>query len=135
MNDRFRRVYAWMTVSGMLDTLTSGVENIEWAKSDLRSIDRLYIAVSQKLRASQKESSDTSLQHNSENKELTLDEVKLRFTDIQDVQGDDEAAHAREDKLYHDFVKHVAEVGNSQLREMAVEILKTKDLGFRRWAS
>ena len=43
-------------------------------------------------------------------------------------------AHEKEDELYAEFIKHVAQNDNSPfMQEMARAILKTKDLDFERW--
>ena len=64
---------------------------------------------------------------------MTLEEVKSCVEEIENEKGDDEEAHCEEDRLYENFIKHVASAGNDELKEMAVEILKTKDISFSRW--
>jgi hypothetical protein len=66
---------------------------------------------------------------------LDIDEIKARVADIQYLQFDSEGAHWREDSLYADFAKHVANYGPPGLAEMAREMLKTQELGFDRWCA
>ncbi len=47
--------------------------------------------------------------------------------------GEPEAAHGREDDLFHDFTRHVAEVGPEPLAGMAKELLKVLELDHPRW--
>lgn len=66
---------------------------------------------------------------------MTIEEIRNKVQEIYMVSADDEAAHGHEDDLYHEFVKHIAETGNKKQREMATEILKTKDIKFARWCA
>ena len=64
---------------------------------------------------------------------MTLDEVKAWVAKIDAGKDDDEGAHCGEDDLHEAFIRHVAEVGDPALREMANEVLKTGDISFARW--
>ena len=64
---------------------------------------------------------------------MTLDEVKTWVAKIDAGSGDDECAHCEEDELHVAFIRHVAEVGDPALKEMATEVLKTGDISFSRW--
>jgi hypothetical protein len=66
---------------------------------------------------------------------MNLAEAVKRVQQVEAIKGDDERAHSMEDRLYFDFVYHVSEYGNIKLREIAKEILKTKDIRFDRWCA
>lgn len=65
---------------------------------------------------------------------MTHDEAKQRVEEIRTLAGDDEAAHAAEDQLYHDFVFFVA-MREGPHRAIAAEILKTGKIKFSRWCA
>lgn len=50
-------------------------------------------------------------------------------------EEDAEAAHAFEDKLRADFIKHVANVSRGNLGLMASAILETDKIQFNRWSA
>ena len=64
---------------------------------------------------------------------VTLDEVKAWVAKIDAGKDDDGCAHCDEDDLHKAFIRHVAEVGDPALKEMATEVLKTGDISFARW--
>ena len=64
---------------------------------------------------------------------MTLDEVKAWVAKIYAGRGDDECAHSEEDDLHVAFIRHVAEVGDPALKEMATEVLKTNNISFSGW--
>lgn len=64
---------------------------------------------------------------------MNMNDIYERIQEIYMVSGDNEVAHSHEDDLYRDFVKYIAETGNKNQREMALEILKTKEIKFARW--
>ena len=66
---------------------------------------------------------------------MNLSQVKQKIDEIAASQWDDEAAHSLEDNLYFDFVKHVSEVADGELKDTALEVLKTKELDFARWCA
>lgn len=66
---------------------------------------------------------------------MDLEYCKDAVKKIDDGRGDGESAHCSEDELYEAFIRHVAEVGSKELRKMATEILKTKDISFARWCA
>lgn len=56
--------------------------------------------------------------------------IRSKIEEIQKLGKDDnEMAHALEDDLYYEYVKYHADKGC----ELAIEIIKTKDLDFTRW--
>jgi hypothetical protein len=64
---------------------------------------------------------------------MTLEEIEKRLTEIEDCSGDCESAHAQEDLLMEDFIKHVAEVGTAELAEKARAVLRSAEIKFSRW--
>ena len=66
---------------------------------------------------------------------MNLSQVKQKIADIDECRCDDEAAHCLEDNLYFDFVKHVSEVADGELKDAAIEVLKTKEIYFARWCA
>jgi hypothetical protein len=66
---------------------------------------------------------------------MTIDDIRKAVKHIEGVSGDPEAAHSKEDDLYHAFVKHIAksEMGNFSI--MAKEVLKTEKIKFSRWCA
>lgn len=64
---------------------------------------------------------------------LTVADVKERIEEIRRAarDDDDEAAHAREDELHQDVLRHFAGLGH----ELAAEALKTCDIEFERWCA
>lgn len=65
---------------------------------------------------------------------MTPEEIKQRIEEIKNSYG--ESQHSKEDDLYRDFVEYVSRCKSYRgLREMAKEILKTKDMKFERWCA
>ena len=63
---------------------------------------------------------------------MNIQKIKEQIAEIED--SDSESAHAEEDMLYTKFVEHVSLYPNDlDLREMALEVLKTKSMDFDRW--
>ena len=63
---------------------------------------------------------------------MTVTEVKERVEAIRlAARTDDEAAHASEDTLHQDVLRHFAGLGH----ELAAEALKTNDIEFARWCA
>ena len=63
---------------------------------------------------------------------MTKAEITAAVDYIKAVAGDDEAAHSKEDDLYHDFVAFVA-TRNDDIGHLARIVLKTTDINFSRW--
>ena len=59
---------------------------------------------------------------------MTVDEVKRRLEEIRQAIGDDEQAHALEDELFADVLRHYAGTGSA----IAIEALKSKVMDFAR---
>lgn len=67
--------------------------------------------------------------------------IKDRVAEIgvpgKEEEGDNECRHIMEDELYIDFIEYIAKTDNlpniSQLKLMAQEVLKAKDIHFTRW--
>jgi hemerythrin-like domain-containing protein len=67
---------------------------------------------------------------------MTLDDIKEKIDLIRAWKHVDDCAHAYEDELYEDFVRHVAKYKRDpELKKMASEILKTKRFKFHRWVN
>ena len=67
---------------------------------------------------------------------MNIETIKNALYEIKNNQDDDEVQHSLEDKLLWDFVKHINESRDkypAELRLMAAEILKSKDIKFNRW--
>ncbi len=63
---------------------------------------------------------------------MNIKDIQEKVEAINADQKDYERAHALEDALYLEFVKHVAQAENPKLRALALEVLKTKDIKFAR---
>ncbi len=57
------------------------------------------------------------------------------LTAINEAAHDPEAAHNLEDALYNEFIRHVATHGDENLRNMAMLVLRSKDISFPRWCA
>ena len=69
---------------------------------------------------------------------MDIDYIKNALTDIKNAVDDDETQHILEDELLWDFVKHINDDSDkypSELRLMATEILKSKEIDFWRFHS
>lgn len=64
---------------------------------------------------------------------LTIDDIKKHVDYISLIKYDNEEAHAVEDTLYEEFITFVSIHAKGKLKEMAKEVLKTKDIKFDRW--
>lgn len=66
---------------------------------------------------------------------MNIKEIQRRVAEIKECAAadDDEAAHAREDRLYEDFIVYISKNGSDEVKAMATEILKTADIKFSRW--
>ena len=73
---------------------------------------------------------------------MTLEEIRAKVREIKALQDNNQAAHVKEDKLYHAFIKEIAQQDEEEARgyvfcadlaEKAREILKTDDIDFVRW--
>lgn len=66
---------------------------------------------------------------------MNMQEVIDRVDSIRRTgEGDDEAAHSMEDKLYRDFIAHVTK-RKGKLGQMAKVVLSTQDFDFCRWTA
>jgi hypothetical protein len=66
---------------------------------------------------------------------MTVEEVERRVEEIRAAAGDDEVAHSLEDKLHRDVLAYFAEHERWDVRDIAQEALKTRELGFARWTA
>lgn len=60
---------------------------------------------------------------------ITLSAVKACLKDIEEYAGDPEAAHAKQDVLYLNVLRQLAQDGN----RLAAEAIKANDIEFDRW--
>ncbi len=59
-----------------------------------------------------------------------------RLQSIKAVAGDDEVAHAMEDDLWRDVLRHIAnDPAKSEFAALAMLALKTDEIDFRRWCA
>ena len=54
--------------------------------------------------------------------------------DIEEIKGDDEAAHAKEDRIYKAVLNAIAD-GHPDAQELAREALKASKIDFARWCA
>lgn len=73
---------------------------------------------------------------------MLIENIRKRVQDIATMAmlGDYEAAHAREDSLYHDFIKYVeicVEEGkwDPDMKQKVAAVLGTKHIDFQRWCA
>lgn len=70
---------------------------------------------------------------------MNLQEVKDEVKRIKSISNDDEMAHAAEDDLRERFLKYVISCPNyvtkAELKELAVEVMKTSKIKFGRWTA
>ena len=66
---------------------------------------------------------------------MDLKGIKSTLLEIQRADGDDAKQHELEDKLLWDFVTYISEKEHYtiELKVMANEILKSKNIEFSRW--
>ena len=65
---------------------------------------------------------------------MTLEDIEKEVDKIRSIAWDSEVAHGEEDRLYANFVQHIAETGDKNQQEMANAVLETKNFKFSRWA-
>lgn len=65
---------------------------------------------------------------------MNKSDVKKRVAEIAAVTSDFEAAHGREDDLYRDVLRAIAE-GAPDAAKLAAEALKTQELDFDRYTA
>lgn len=65
---------------------------------------------------------------------MDVRDVIIRVAQIEEVRADAERAHSYEDRLHQDVLGAVA-VGVEGAQQMAIEALKTNDIGFARWCA
>ena len=69
---------------------------------------------------------------------MKLEDVQARVKEIEDVAGDYEVAHIREDELYADILKAIANGEIHSIEEaklLCAEALKTEQIDFARWCA
>lgn len=64
---------------------------------------------------------------------MTFEDIQNRISEIKAEADDPESAHGKEDLLYYDFIKHIAETGSDEQIKCAKKILETVKIGFPRW--
>ena len=63
---------------------------------------------------------------------MTLRDIKVAISKIQEIRGNDEAARAMEDGLHRAVLQCVADHASEPLKSLAKEALKTEDIDFSR---
>jgi hypothetical protein len=67
---------------------------------------------------------------------MTLEEIRKRVQQIEDVVWDNEKAHGLEDDLYLDFIRFVEKMTTDDtIGNLAAEVLKAADVEFSRWTA
>lgn len=66
---------------------------------------------------------------------MNKQEIIDRVEHIRSLMKDPEAAHAEEDELYHEFVKWLTAHGSRNVRKLAKELHKVRNVKFPRWAA
>lgn len=66
---------------------------------------------------------------------MTIKDVKGRLKAIEELKGDDEAAHGQEDALWQDVLLAIAKGETYDSKGLAREALKSKKLDFARWGA
>ena len=64
---------------------------------------------------------------------MNLDEIKKLVFEIENKKWDDENAHCLEDYLKNKFIIFDANSNNTELSNLAKEVLKVNDIEFSRW--
>lgn len=67
---------------------------------------------------------------------MSIEEVKQKLIEIENLKYDDEVAHAMEDQLLHDFIEAIKNKKYKNIKEViaiATEISKVQDIDFARW--
>lgn len=65
---------------------------------------------------------------------ITIKEAKERVNYIEEIKGDDEAAHSAEDKLYHEFITDISK-RKDRIGKIARVILTTDNIHFAHWCA
>lgn len=65
---------------------------------------------------------------------LTVDRVKELVAEIALCKEDDERAHGLEDALFEAVLEEIS-TGTSNAAELAIEVLKTREINFSRWCA
>ena len=65
---------------------------------------------------------------------ITVGDVEAEVQIINDIRGDDEAAHSREDRLRQEVLEAIAE-GSEDAQDLATAVLKTSEIKFTRWCA
>ena len=64
---------------------------------------------------------------------MNVEYVRERLAELKRIGNKDfEKAHSLEDDLYAEFVRYVARHGSTELQNLAHEILRSKDINYRR---
>ena len=63
---------------------------------------------------------------------MKVEDVTARVEEIENISGDSEVAHSREDDLWRDVLQAIAD-GAPNARKLAREALRTEDISFARW--
>lgn len=66
---------------------------------------------------------------------MTKEEVQKSLDEIKFLTYDPEAAHSREDALYHNFVVWIAETRSKKQKELANLLLTAQEIDFPRWCA
>ena len=68
---------------------------------------------------------------------LTIARVQEIVRIIDENKTDPESSHSLEDDLYCEFIEGISKdlYDPSELKELATEILKTKEISFERWCA
>ena len=64
---------------------------------------------------------------------MTKETILTSLSKIEQLKGDNEAAHFAEDALHQEFIEHVAAADLGELSEMASLVLSTQEMDFTRW--
>lgn len=65
---------------------------------------------------------------------MTTEEIQKRVAEIAAMSGDPESAHSAEDTLHQDVLQAIAD-GAAAPATLALEALKTWEIGFPRWCA
>lgn len=63
---------------------------------------------------------------------MKVEYIRRKLKEIKNLQGDPEYQHGAEDGLMHDVLKAIAN-GAKNSKELAKEVLKSKEIEFPRW--
>ena len=65
---------------------------------------------------------------------LTMSDVLARVREVNELRGDNECAHSKEDALWRDVLAAIRD-GVDNPAELAAAALKTQDITFKRWCA